>query len=92
MSEAQSPDLARYCEETARAARSAAVQLTGVPGGVRNQWLRSSAERLRKESEHIWKRNPCWNKQGRTVGMKIKPPDEGYVKQRRLVPALALVW
>ena len=53
MSAAESPELMRYCEATARAARAAATQLTGVPGEIRNQWLWSSAERLRKETDKI---------------------------------------
>ncbi len=53
MSEVESADLVHYCQETARAARAAATQLTGIPGGVRNLWLRTSADLLCEQTERI---------------------------------------
>ncbi|MEE3370184.1 MAG: glutamate-5-semialdehyde dehydrogenase [Planctomycetota bacterium] len=53
MSEVESADLVHYCQEVGRAARTASTQLTGISGGVRNRWLRTSADLLSSQTERI---------------------------------------
>ncbi|MBB76060.1 MAG: glutamate-5-semialdehyde dehydrogenase [Planctomycetaceae bacterium] len=53
MSEVQPSDLVHYCQGVGRAARAAATRLTGISGGVRNRWLRTSADLLCGQAERI---------------------------------------
>ncbi|MCA9176104.1 MAG: glutamate-5-semialdehyde dehydrogenase [Planctomycetales bacterium] len=46
-------DLEAYCREIALAARAAADQLAGLPGSLKNDWLRTSATRLRTSEAEL---------------------------------------
>lgn len=46
-------DLAQYCRQTATAAKSASRQLAAVRGALKNDWLHTSATRLRASEAEI---------------------------------------
>jgi glutamate-5-semialdehyde dehydrogenase len=46
-------DLADYCRDAARRAKTAAAKLAQVSGGAKNAWLRSSAARLRSSTSEL---------------------------------------
>jgi glutamate-5-semialdehyde dehydrogenase len=50
-------DLDRYCADVAARAKRAAAQLATLGGGVKNGWLRRSAELLREQSARIERAN-----------------------------------
>ena len=57
MAVAQQQDLQIYCTGVARAAKAAAERLAAVSGRQKNDWLRESAARLRKQSAQLLQAN-----------------------------------
>lgn len=50
---ANEKNLANYCRETARRVKAAAAELAQLTGGVKNRWLKLSAERLRQQAADV---------------------------------------
>ena len=50
-------DLAAYCREVGQRAKRAAAELAVLPGGVKNLWLRRSAELLRESGAKLARAN-----------------------------------
>jgi len=53
MADERNADLNTYCLDVARRAKAAAALVSQLRGASKNQWLRESAQRLRKESAQI---------------------------------------
>ena len=57
MAVAESIDLRKYCQETAEQARRAGVALARLGGGLKNAWLKRSAELLRRQTTTLVEAN-----------------------------------
>jgi glutamate-5-semialdehyde dehydrogenase len=51
------PDLAAWCEELARKARTAARELAAIPGALKDRWLRLAADRLLQRQADLLQAN-----------------------------------
>jgi glutamate-5-semialdehyde dehydrogenase len=57
MSIASEPDLDTYCADVAARAKRASMQLANTPTGIKNEWLRRSAQLLRDNEDRIIEAN-----------------------------------